>query len=99
MADRKQSSEFLGGGPKFNSVGRDTRAGKGAEETDTTVRPVNQSGYWTRIAGTLLAVLLLTALLFYLNDQNLGRTTVHPTRGGHAVSLDTAKPTTDPNLK
>ncbi len=96
MADRKQSSEFLGGGPKFNSVGRDARTGEATEEP---VIPVNQTGYWLRSAGILLAVLLLAALLFYLNDQNLGRTTVHPTRGGRAVSPDTAKPTTDPNLK
>ena len=96
MADRKQSSEFLGGGPKFNTVGRDTR---GAESTEELVVPVNRTGYWLRIAGAVMAVLLLAALLFYVNDQNLGRTTVQPTHGGHAVSPDADKPTTDPNLK
>lgn len=96
MADRKQSSEFLGGGHKFNAVGTDTRVGGAAEEP---VIPVNQTGHWLRIGAVILVVLLLAALLFYLNDQNLGKTTVQPTRGGRLVSPETAKPTTDPNLK
>lgn len=96
MADRKQSSEFLGGGPKFNSVGRDTRGADGAEEP---VVPVAQTGYWLRIVGVVVTVLLLAALLFYLNDQNLGKTNMQPTHSGHAVSPDADKPTTDPNLK
>ncbi len=96
MADRKQNPEFLGGGPKFNTVGRDTRGPEGAEEP---VIPVNQTGYWLRVAGVVIAVLLLGALLFYLNGQDLGRTSVQPTHGGHAVSPDAAKPATDPNLK
>ena len=96
MADRKQNAEFLGGGPKFNAVGRDTR---GSEEAEEPVIPVNQTGYWLRIGGIVLAVLLLAALLFYLNGQNLGRTDVQPTHGGLAVSPDTDKPATDPNMK
>lgn len=96
MADRKQKSEFLGGGPKFNSVGRDTRGPESAEEP---VIPVNQSGYWLRIAVIVLTVLLLAALLFYLNDRNLGKTNVQPTHSGRVVSPDADKPTTDPNLK
>jgi len=96
MADRKQKAEFLGGGPKFNAVGRDTR---GPESVEEPVIPANQAGYWLRIAVIVLAVLLLAALLFYLNDQNLGKTNVQPTRGGRAVSSDTDKPATDPNLK
>ena len=96
MADRKQNQEFLGGAPRFNSVGKDTRIGGGAEEP---VIPVSRAGDWRRIAGIVLAVLLLAALLFYLNGQDLGRTSVQPTRGGHAVSPETDKPATDPNLK
>lgn len=96
MADRKQKAEFLGGAPKFNAVGRDTR---GAESTEEPVISVNQTGYWLRIAGIVLAALLLAALLFYLNDQNIGKTTVPPMHGGHAVSPDAGKPATDPNLK
>jgi len=96
MADRKQSPEFLGGGHKFNAVGTDTRAGGAAEEP---VIPVNQTGHWLRIGAVILVVLLLAALLFYLNDQNIGKTTVQPTRGGHAVVPDAPKPTADPNLK
>ena len=96
MADRKQKAEFLGGGPKFNTVGRDTR---GPESMEEPVVPVNQTGYWLRIVAVGVAVLLLAALLFYLNDQNLGRTSAQPTHGGHAVSPDADKPTTDPNLK
>jgi len=38
-------------------------------------------------------------LLFYMNGQDLGKTTVQPTRGGRPVSTETVKPTTDPNLK
>lgn len=96
MADRKQKAEFLGGAPKFNAVGRDTR---GPESADEPVLPVNRTGYWLRIAGIVLAVILLAALLFYLNDQNLGKTTMQPTHGGSAVTPDAPKPTTDPNLK
>lgn len=96
MADRKQKAEFLGGGPKFNSVGRDTR---GAEGTEEPIIPVSQAGYWLRIGAVVVAVLLLTTLLFYLNDQNLGKTNVQPSRGGRAVSPDADKPTADPNLK
>jgi len=96
MADRKQSSEFLGGGHKFNAVGADTRVAGASEEP---VIPVNQTSHWLRIGGVVLAVLLLATLLFYLNGQDLGKTTVQPTRGGRAVSPETAKPTTDPNLK
>ncbi len=96
MADRKQNQEFLGGVPKFNSVGKDTRTGSGAEEP---VIPVRRAGDWQRIAGIALAVLLLATLLFYLNDRDLGRTSIQPTRGGHAVSSDMDKPVSDPNLK
>ena len=96
MADRKQNQEFLGGAPKFNSVGRDTRTGGSAEEP---VVPVSRAGDWRRIAGIALAVFLLTALLFYLNGQDLGRTSVQPTHSGHTVSPETDKPATDPNLK
>ena len=96
MADRKQSSEFLGGGPKFNSVGRDTRGADGLEEP---VIPVKQTGYGARIAVVVIAVLALAALLFYVNEMNPGRTSVPSAHGGHAVSPDEAKPTTDPNLK
>lgn len=90
MADRKQNQEFLGGVPKFNSVGRDT----GMEQP---VASVSRAWDWRRIAGIALAVLLLAALLFYLNGQDLGRTSVQPTHGGRALSPD--KPVTDPNLK
>lgn len=96
MADRKQSSEFLGGGHKFNAVGADVRAAGAPEEP---VAPVNQTGHWLRIAGVILVVLLLATLLFYMNGQDLGKTTVQPTRGGRPVSTETVKPTTDPNLK
>ena len=97
MADRKQSSEFLGGGPKFNSVGRDTRGADGVEEP--VVVPIAPTGYRLRVVGVAVAVLLLGVLLFYLNGQNLGRTNVPPSHGGRIVSPDTDKPTSDPNLK
>lgn len=93
MADQKQRLESPGGGRKFNVVGVDTR------DAEEPVVAANRTGYWLRITGIALVVVLLAALLFYLNDQNLGKTNVQPTRGGHAVSLDTDKPATDPNLK
>ena len=96
MADQKQSQEFLGGGPKFNSVGKDTRGIDGAEPPVVAAVPKN---YWIKIGGIVLAVLVLAAVVFYLNDRSLGRTVVAPIRGGHGASSVEAKPTTDPNFK
>lgn len=97
MADQKQTPEFLGGSPKFNSVGRDTRGMDGAEEP---VVPVASQGYWLRIGGIVLVVLVLAAGLFYLNDRSLGKTVLAPSHGGHgASSVEEVKPTTDPNFK
>ena len=95
MADQKQTPEFLGGAAKFNSVGRDTRGMDGAEEP---VVPTPQTSYWLRIVGAALIVVVLAAVLFYLNDRNLGKTVV-PIHGGHGLSPEGAKPTSDPNLK
>lgn len=93
MAQQKQRLESPGGGRKFNAVGADTR---GPEEPVVAPAP---TGYWMRIAGIVFVVLLLAALLFYLNERDFGKTTIQPTRGGHAVSPDVDKPATDPNLK
>ena len=97
MADQKQSQEFLGGGPKFNSVGRDNRSAPGAEEP---VVAVAQTGYWLRVAAVGIVILLLAGLLFFLNAQSPGRTTVAPLRRPGDVSPDakTAVPA-DPNFK
>ena len=96
MADQKQNPEFLGGVPKFNSVGKDTRGLGGAEEP---VVPVSQTGTRLRIAAAVAAVILLAALLLYLNERGLGTTSAEPTGGRHAVSTEAGKPTADPNLK
>lgn len=93
MADRDQKEEFLGGGPKFNTVGKDNRPLPGTEEP--IVAP-NRTGYWLRVAGISVLVLVLAGVLFYLNDQELGKTTVAP---GHGVSPDAKNAPVPANLR
>ena len=93
MSDRNQNNEFLGGGPKFNTVGKDNRSLPGAEEP--IVAP-NRTGYWLRVAGISALAVLLAGVLFYLNDQNLGKTTVSP---GHGVSPDAKNAPRPANLR
>ncbi len=90
MADEKQS-EFLGGGPKFNTVGKDNRPAPGMEEP--IVAP-KQTGYWVRVAAIVLVVVVLAGILFYLNDHDLGKTAVP---GGRVVSPDA--PAVNPDAK
>lgn len=85
MADHKQEEEFLGGGPKFNTVGKDNRPAAGFDEP---IALPNRSGYWVRVCGIVFLVVVLAGVLFYLNDSDLGKTTVTPGRGGQAVSPD-----------
>lgn len=94
MADERKNPEFLGGGPKFNTVGKDVR-GK-----DEVIVPASQAGAWLRIALIGFIVLVLAGTLFYLNDQSLGRTNIPSGRGGQGINPD-ERPTapTDPNLK
>jgi len=97
MADRKQSQEFLAGGPKFNQVGRDPRSADSPEEP---LVPINQTGYWMRVGMIGLVVVLLAVTLFILNDRSLGKTTLLPTRsGGHAVSPDSKDAPPPPSLQ
>ena len=96
MADKKQNSEFLGGGPKFNVVGKDNRPAPGAEEP--IVLP-NRTGYWVRVTGVVLLVVVLAGVLFYLNDRDLGKTTLSPTRGGQTVSPDAKNAPVPSNLQ
>ena len=91
MAESKRNSEFLGGGPKFNTVGKDNRPAPGTEEP--TAAP-NQAGYWLRVSTVILVVAVLAGLLFYLNDHDLGKTAVP---GGRAVSPDA--PAVNPDAK
>lgn len=84
MADPKQNENFLGGGPKFNTVGKDNRPAAGDEPIALPV----QNGYWLRVSGIVLLVVVLAGVLFYLNGSNLGKTVVTPGRGGQAVSPD-----------
>ena len=97
MADRKQSQEFLGGGPKFNQVGRDARPECSSNEP---LVPNNQIGYWLRVALIGLVVAVLAVTLFILNDRSLGKTILPPTHiGGHSTSSepnDQAKDSTPP---
>ena len=94
MADRDQQKEFqekefLGGGPKFNTVGKDNRPLPGAEEP--AIAP-DRSGYWKRVAGICALVLILAGVLFYLNDQNLGKTTATPGQGVSPDAKNTPRP-------
>lgn len=97
MADEKQS-KFLGGGPKFNTVGKDNRPAPGMEEP---VAAPKQPGYWVRVAAIVLLVVVLAGVLFYLDNSNSGKTAVPAGRGGQTISPDApavnpdAKPTPD----
>ena len=95
MAQQKQNSEFLGGGPKFNSVGKDNTPASGLE---TPPVPPNRGGYWGRVAVVTGLVLALAAVLFFLNDHTLGTTAVPAGRGGQSLSPD-AKPVVNPDAK
>ena len=90
MADQKQP-EFLGGGPKFNTVGKDNRPAPGMEEP--IVAP-KQTTYWVRVSAIILLVVVLAGVLFYLNDHDLGKTAVP---GGRSVSPDA--PAVNPDAK
>ena len=96
MADQKQNSEFLGGGPKFNVVGKDNRPQPGIEEP---IIVPNLAGYRLRVAGIVLVILALAAFLFYLNERNLGKTVIAPTRNGQAVSPDAKNAPVPTNLQ
>ena len=97
MADLKQSQEpsqeFLGGGPKFNTVGKDTRV---ADEPPVAVNPAS----YVRIAVVAVVLILLAGGLIYLNDRRPGQTTAPYRQGGQGVApSDKAAPSTDPNFK
>ncbi len=94
MADERKNPEFLGGGPKFNTVGKDVR-GK-----DEVIVRAPQAGSWLRIALIGLIVVVLAGTLFYLNDRSPGRTNIPSGHGGQGITPDD-RPTspTDPNLK
>ena len=92
MADQKENLDFLGGGPKFNTVGKDNRPVPGSEEP---IIASSHTGYWVRVSGIILLVLVLAGALFYLNDRDLGKTAVH---NGRAVSPD-AKPEVVPDAR
>ncbi len=94
MADQNRNSEFLGGGPKFNTVGKDNRPAPGMEEPVVAPR---QTGYWVRVAAIVLLVVVLAGVLFYLNDHDLSKTVVPAGRGGQTVSPDA--PAVNPDAK
>ena len=94
MADRNQNNnEFLGGGPKFNTVGKDNRPPPGTEEP---IAAPDRTGYWTRVACIVALVLVLAGVLFYLNDRDFGKSTVVP---GHGVSPDAKNAPVPSNLQ
>ncbi len=94
MADKRKNQEFLGGGPKFNTVGKDVRG-----ENEVIV-PASQTGYWLKLALIGLVIVVLAGILFFLNERSPGRTQVPTGRGGHGIAPD-ERPTspTDPNLR
>lgn len=91
MADQKQS-EFLGGGPKFNTVGKDNSPAPGMEEL---VAAPKQTGYWVRVAAIVLLVVVLAGALFYLNDSNSSKAAAPS--GGRSISPDA--PAVNPDAK
>ena len=94
MADEHKKSEFLGGGPKFNTVGKDVR-GK-----DEVIVPDRQNSHWLRIILVGLVIAVLAGALFYLNARTPGRSVVPGGHGGKAITPD-ERPSTpsDPNLR
>ncbi len=97
MANPKQSPEFLGGGPKFNQVGRDNPIAPGTEET---IIPIRQTGYWLRVSVVVGILILLAGLLLYFNDIKPGSTIEPFAHGGRAVAPDAkAAVPSDPNFK
>ena len=93
MADHKRQQEFLGGGPKFNTVGKDNSL---ADEPVVATQP---AGYWLRVALVGLVLVVLAGSLFFLNDRNLGKTTTQAGRGGGVAPGDKTTPAADPNFK
>ena len=93
MADQKQP-DFLGGGPKFNTVGKDNRPAPGMEEPAAVVK---QSGYWVRVGAIILLVAVLAGALFYLNDHDLSKAALPAGRGGQTISPDA--PAVNPDAK
>ncbi len=93
MADERKNPGFLGGGPKFNTVGKDVR-GK-----DEVIVPMRQTGYWLRIALVGLVIVVLAGVLFYLDNRTPGRTSVPSGRGKPISSGEHSNLPTDPNLR
>lgn len=91
-----QTPGFLGGGPRFNAVGKDNRNADGLDEP---LVPARRGWNPVQLAAALLAVVLLAGLLYALTSGGLGKTDVPTTRGGHAAPTDVPQTTTDPNLK
>ena len=97
MADQKQSQEFLGGGPKFNSVGRGNPSPADAEEP---VVLVVQTGYWLRVSAIVAVIILLAGTLLFLSDRTPGKVTATPSHGGHVAAPDpNSAVQPDPNFK
>ncbi len=92
MADQKQP-DFLGGGPKFNTVGKDNRP----TGLDEPIVAPKQTGYRARVAAIALVVIILIGVLFYLNDHDLSRPAVSAGRGGQTISPDA--PAVNPDAK
>ena len=83
MADRKPNGEFLGGGPRFNSVGASNRQ----DPAEAALPPARAASPTRWIV--LVLVLLLLAVAIYLSGGGWGVTHVGGRHGG--VSAD--KPT------
>lgn len=91
--ENRKQAEFLGGGPKFNTVGKDVR-GKGEPPL---VTPRSGGGRWI---APILAVALALAVLYALSAYSPGRVVVPGGRGGRDAAQPAPPNTpTDPNLK
>jgi hypothetical protein len=94
MPDQNESPGFLGGGPKFNAVGKDNRSAGGP---DAPLVPARRG--WMQLSAGVLAVVLLAVLLYLLTSGGLGQTVVPLSHGGRAAPTDIPQTTADPNLK
>lgn len=83
MSDPKHSN-FLGGGPRFNTVGNDhsSPADPAAGDTGPILLPSVRSPDTLRRLIAIIVLMLLATLIFYLSDRGLGGVERRGGRGG-----------------
>lgn len=88
MTDPKKSN-FLGGGPRFNTVGNDHSgpADPDAGDTGPILIPSIRSPDALRRLLAIVALVLLACLVFYLSDRGLGGVERQGGRGGRGAPV------------